>query len=163
MEATRKRNIRSGNEWDHLFPKPENDTATIRSNANVHHTVEFIPKVVQSTLDQTKEISKLLKASSTYETCRNIWHFVYGHINYKKDEDGFEQIRSPSRAWHDRKRGVDCDCYTVFISSILTNLSIPHRLRITKYYRDYFQHIYPVVPFNGRMITIDCVTDKFDY
>ena len=163
MEAIRKRNIRSGNEWDHLFAKSENDIATIRKDANVHHTVEFIPKVVQSTLDQTKHISKLLKAHSTYETCRNIWNFVYGHINYRKDEDGFEQIRSPSRAWHDRKRGVDCDCYTVFISSILTNLSIPHRLRITKYHRDYFQHIYPVVPFNGRTITIDCVTDKFDY
>jgi hypothetical protein len=163
MEATRKRNIRSGNEWNYLFPTCENDTATIRKDANVHHTVEFIPKVVHSTLDQTKKISERLKASSTYETCRNIWHFVYGHINYKKDEDGFEQIRSPSRAWHDRKRGVDCDCYTVFISSILTNLKIPHRLRITKYHRDYFQHIYPVVPFNGRLITIDCVTDKFDY
>jgi len=163
MEATRKRNIRSGNEWDHLFPKCENDTATIRKDANVHHTVEFIPKVVHSTLDQTKSIAELLKTPSTYETCRNIWHFVYGHINYKKDEDGFEQIRSPSRAWHDRRRGVDCDCYTVFISSILTNLKIPHRLRITKYHRDYFQHIYPVVPFNGRMITVDCVTDKFDY
>jgi hypothetical protein len=163
MEARKKRNIRSGYEYDRLFPASENDNKTIRRNANVYHTVGFIPKVVQETLDQTKGISKLLKGQSLYETCSNIWQFVYWHINYKKDQDGYEQVRSPARTWHDRQQGVDCDCYSVFISSILTNLDIPHILRITKYHRDYFQHIYPVVPLGSKSITIDCVTDKFDY
>ncbi len=163
MEANRKRNIRSGEDYSHLFPKAEGSTSTIRKNADVTHTVAFIPKVVNKTLHHTKQLAQRLKGNNTYETCSNIWHFVYQHIAYKKDEDGFEQIRSPSRAWHDRKQGVDCDCYTVFISSILTNCKIPHVLRITKYNRDYFQHIYPVVPFNGKYITLDCVTDEFDY
>ncbi len=169
MEARKKRNIKPGLEYDHLFPRSENDTSTIRKNANVYHTVDFIPKVVQETLDQTKQIAQRLKGSSVYETCKNIWHFVYQHINYKKDQEGYEQIRSPARAWHDRQQGVDCDCYSVFLSSILTNLGIPHILRITKYHRDYFQHIYPVVLTlprpspKEREIVIDCVTDKFDY
>ena len=81
----------------------------------------------------------------------------------KKDAEGYEQIRSPARAWHDRFSGVDCDCYSVFISSILSNLGIAHTLRITKYQRDYFQHIYPIVPFQNGYITIDCVTDRFNY
>jgi hypothetical protein len=163
MEAKKKRNIKSGVEYDHLFPRSENDNKTIRRNANVYHTVDFIPKVVKETLEQTKSISKILKGTTTYETCSNIWHFVYGHINYKKDNDGYEQIRSPARTWHDRIQGVDCDCYSVFISSILMNMDIPHSLRITKYHRDYFQHIYPIVPYNGKYITIDCVTDNFNY
>jgi hypothetical protein len=163
MEAVKKRNIKPGYEYEKLFPKSEGGTRTIRKNANVRHTVEFIPKVVQETLNQTKQVSQLLKGKTLYETCRNIWHFVYGHINYRKDQEGFEQIRSPARAWHDRKQGVDCDCYSVFISSILTNLGIPHILRITKYHRGYFQHIYPIVPNDKKYITIDCVTDKFDY
>ncbi len=163
MIAKSKRHIKPGYEYDHLFPRSENDNKTIRRNANVHHTVSFIPKVVQETLDQTKGIAGRLKLSSIYNTCKNIWHFVYQHINYKKDEEGYEQIRSPARAWHDRQQGVDCDCYSVFISSILTNLGIPHTFRITKYHRDYFQHIYPVVPNGNKTITIDCVTDKFDY
>jgi hypothetical protein len=163
MEAQRKRNIRSGEEYSHLFPKAENSVSTIRRNANVTHTVAFIPKVVDETLDHTKQIAQILKGNTTYETCSNIWHFVYRHIAYKKDQEGYEQIRSPARAWHDRKRGVDCDCYSVFISSILCNLQIPHILRITKYHRDYFQHIYPVVPLNGKEIPIDCVTDQFNY
>lgn len=163
MEAARKRNIQSGEGYTRLFPKAEGENKTIRKNADVTHTVAFIPKVVHETLHQTKQISQGLKGASTYETCSNIWHFVYQHIAYRKDQEGYEQIRSPARVWHDRQKGVDCDCYTVFISSILTNLRIPHILRITKYHRDYFQHIYPVVVFNGKEIPIDCVTDKFNY
>ncbi len=163
MEATRKRNIKNGREFDPMFPEAEGNNSTIRSNANVYHTVAFIPKVVQETLYQTKQLSQQLNRNNIYETCKNIWQFVYEHINYKKDQPGYEQIRSPSRAWHDRFSGVDCDCYSVFISSILSNLGIPHILRITKYSHDYFQHIYPIVPFNNGQITIDCVTDRFNY
>jgi hypothetical protein len=163
MEARKKRNISPGYEYDHLFPASENDNKTIRRNANLDDTVDFIPKVVQQTVEQTKAIAQRLKGRTLLETCSNIWHFVYKNINYKKDEEGFEQIRSPARAWHDRKQGVDCDCYSVFISSILTNLGISHILRITKYHRNYFQHIYPIVPNGNKHITIDCVTDQFNY
>lgn len=163
MIAKTKRHIKPGYEYDQLFPASENNHETVRRNANVYHTVQFIPKVVQETLLQTKKIAQRLKGNSVFDTCKNIWHFVYEHINYKKDEEGFEQIRSPSRTWHDRKQGVDCDCYSVFISSILTNLGLPHILRITKYHRDYFQHIYPIVPAGNEYITLDCVTDQFNY
>ena len=97
MEAGKKRNIKNGNEFDRLFPIPEGEYKTIRRNANVTDTVAFIPKVVHITLDQTKNLASILKGKSVYETCSNIWHFVYQHINYKKDEDGYEQIRSPAR------------------------------------------------------------------
>lgn len=164
MEAQRTRNIKSGAEYDHMFPKAEVGNHTILKRAGVSDTCSFIPKVVNKTLSQTKAIAQKLKGADTYQTCRNIWHFVYEHIAYRKDEEGYEQIRSPARAWHDRKRGVDCDCYSTFISSTLTNLGIEHSLRITKYHRDYFQHIYPIVHLpNGKYITVDCVTDKFDY
>lgn len=163
MEARRQRNIKSGAQYDHLFPKANVDTHTVQKNANVSDTVAFIPKVVHETLSHTKGIAKLLKGNSDYETCRAIWQFVYDHIAYRKDKDGYEQIRAPARSWHDRRYGVDCDCYTTFISSILTNLGIRHKLRITKYSRDYFQHIYPVAMLSNKQVILDCVTDKFDY
>ncbi|MGC4036074.1 MAG: hypothetical protein QM764_08935 [Chitinophagaceae bacterium] len=163
MEAKKQRHIKPGYEYDKLFPIAENNDKTIRRNANLDDTVTFIPKVVTETTSQTKRIAKILKGRTIYDTCKNIWQFVYGYINYKKDKEGFEQVRSPARTWHDRKQGVDCDCYSVFISSILLNLGIPHILRITKYHRNYFQHIYPIVPNGYRHITIDCVTDNFDY
>lgn len=171
MEARKKRNIKPGQHYDHFFPKANQQDKTIRRNANLDHTVAFIPKVVSQTLFQTSEIAQKLKSANTYETCKNIWHFVYDHINYKKDQEGYEQIRSPARTWQDRHLGVDCDCYSVFISSILTNLQIPHSLRITKYHRSYFQHIYPVVHLPRPLaagkgvseIILDCVTDLFNY
>ena len=114
MEASKKRNIASGEAFDALFTKPLFLDPTIKKGATVNDTVRFIPKVVRETLFQTNKIAPQLKGKSTHETCRNIWEFVYRHIAYKKDEEGKEQIRSPARAWHDRTQGVDCDCYTVF-------------------------------------------------
>lgn len=165
MEARVKRNIKSGEQYAPLFPVANLTDEMVKKGASVSDTVKFIPKVVNETLFQTEKIAELLKGDSVPETCRNIWHFVYNHINYHKDDEGLEQIRSPARTWHDRyPRGVDCDCYTVFISSILTNLKIPHRLRIARYKQDYFQHIYPIVPkANGKYITIDCVVEHFNY
>src|SRR3954468_8551069 len=164
MEATKKRKIKSGEEFEHLFPKPKFLDPTIKKGATVNDTVRFIPQVVRETLFQTAKLAPLLKGRNVYETCKNIWDFVYTHIAYKKDEDGKEQIRSPARGWHDRFHGIDCDCYTVFISSILSNLKIKHKLRITKYSQDHFQHIYPIVPTTGNnYITVDCVVNRFNY
>ena len=165
MQANHHRNIKSGKEYDYLFPQAKGGEITIKWNANVHYTLEFIPKMVAETLNDTKELSKLLKGTSDYETCRNIWDFVYNHIQYHHDEEGLEQVRRPARTWMDRVRGVDCDCYTVFISSILSNLQIEHTYRITKYkHKTYFQHIYPIVPTaDGNYITMDCVVNEFNH
>lgn len=164
MIAKEKRYIKSGLEFNQLFPKARLEEITVKHDANVGHTVKFIPKVVKDTLFHTSKIAPQLRDSSLRATCNNIWDFVYQHIAYKKDEDGKEQVRSPARAWHDRSTGVDCDCYTVLICSILSNLKIPHKLRITKYSADHFQHIYPIVPLStGENLIIDCVVNEFNY
>jgi hypothetical protein len=161
---TVRRHVKDGREYDHLIPKAPGGTQIIRRDAEVTHTVNFIPKVVKSTLFHTEDLVPQLKGKTLYETCNKIWDFVYDHISYEKDAHGKEQVRSPRRTWADRSAGVDCDCYTTFISSILTNMRIPHTLRITKYKKDYFQHIYPIVPIgSGKYITLDCVVHAFDY
>lgn len=163
MEATRYRNIKSGEQYDSYFGRAPGRDHTIKRSADLQDTMRFIPKVVRETVDQTERIAQRLKGKTIPETCKKIWHFVYDHVRYKKDEKGYEQVRSPRRTWHDRKTGVDCDCYSVFISSILSNLRIPHILRITKYKQDHFQHIYPIVPYGKGYITLDCVPDYYDY
>ncbi len=164
MQAKKYRHIESGEKYNALFPLSDGRNTVIKKGASVNDTVKFIPKVVRETLYQTEKIAKVLKGNSTKESCHNIWDFVYTHIRYEKDEENAEQIRAPARAWHDRVRGVDCDCYTTFISSILSNLKIPHELRIAKYFKAYFQHIYPVAfDEQGKEIIIDCVVDQFNY
>jgi len=177
MVADRKRRLKDGREFDHLFPSPSETDTTIKKSANVEDTMELIRKALPKTQWQTDRIAKVLKGRTLEETCSNIWHFVYQHIQYRRDKEGVEQVRSPRRAWWDRKEGVDCDCYTVFILSILRSLKIDCLARITKYPKKYpevprWQHVYPIVPKPGHLedyiderewyIVIDCVKDRFD-
>ena len=184
MEALAGRRVRSGKEYDALFPLPNGKDDTIKKSADVNDTVNFIRKIVPLTLDDTKKIAALKKGRTLEETCRNYWQFVYRHVPYKRDKDGVEQVRRPARTWWDRnhadeegKVGVDCDCYTVFLSSMLTNAGIPHKYRITKYPKrppevPAWQHIYIVVPRDGKpnrelrnrsdYIVMDCVKNAYD-
>lgn len=166
MQALKKRHIAPGYQFDKLFPKSIKQDKVIRpeGKARLHHTINLIKQVVRDTKGDTALLAKTLKGETLKDTCENIWDFVYNHIQYARDKTGVEQVRRPSRTWADRQKGVDCDCYTVFISSILTNLNISHRVRITKYGgKPYFQHIYPIVPTSSGYIILDCVTDHFNY
>ena len=128
MKALRKRPIQPGYQFDKLIPKSIKQDSVVRpeGKAQLHHTINLIKKIVPETKEDTKLLANYLKGANLHDTCRNIWEFVYHHIQYSRDKVGIEQVRRPSRAWADRKKGVDCDCYSVFISSILTNLNIPH-------------------------------------
>ena len=159
-----KRKISPGWEYDPLFPRAELSTEIIKGQAKLEDTIRFLPKAIADTGGQTKKIAALLKGKNTFDTCKRIWHWVFKHIQYEKDEKGKEQIRSPQRTWHDRFTGVDCDDYTVLISSMLCKLRIPHLLRVAMYDEDNgFQHIYPVAfDTDGTEIIIDCVLDEFN-
>jgi hypothetical protein len=175
MVAAGVRNIKLGTEYDKFFGKPER-LDPYWPKGSVYNTLEFMERIVANTTYQTKAISKVLAGRTLDETCKNIWSFLYNHIQYKEDRKNVEQLRNPYRAWADRKTGIDCDCFSIFISSILTNLRIPHALRITEYdSRGYFQHVYVVVPigpidyphgtFQDRKtyLAIDPVLDQYNY
>ncbi|MEB3347438.1 hypothetical protein U6A24_18325 [Aquimarina gracilis] len=141
------------------------DTVVVgEGKARLEDTLTLMQQVIEETLSDTALLALKLKGHTVADSCKKIWHFVYGHIQYKMDKRGIEQVRRPSRTWADRKSGVDCDCYTVFIGSILSNLGIPYTIRITKYGgKQHFQHVYPVVKNGGEEIILDCVTDRFNY
>jgi hypothetical protein len=159
-----QRSIRNGLEYDKYFPKPDERDRIIIEDGEVQDTVGLMEKVVHKYLVDTARIAPVLKKSSLEETCRSIWQFIYHHVQYKLDKKGLEQLRRPARSWAERKTGVDCDCMSIFTSSILTNLKIPHSFRITKYSADHWQHVYVVVPDGrGKHIVIDAVVSRFNY
>lgn len=159
--------------YGQYFPDFKPSTKTIREDAGLEDTLELIPQVVATTLEQTKAIAPTLKGRDAVETCRNIWEFCKRNFKYKPDEEGREEVRSPRRSWHDRHLGIDCDCFSTLISSILTNLGVPHKLRVTKYPDPEkpstpasllpYSHIYVVGIAGGREVPIDPVTDFFDF
>lgn len=164
MEAATQVKLSSLAPYRPLFPVAQVIDKTVKMGATVSDTVDFIPQIVQKTRWQVEKfVEQELQGLSTYTACEKLWNFVKYHIRYKKDKRGLEQVRSPRRLIHD---GIgDCDCFTTFIDTCLNALQIETINRITKYDgKDYFQHIYPVVPLgNGSFIIMDCVADKFNY
>jgi hypothetical protein len=163
LVASHKRTIKSGTEYNKYFDTSaiEGKEVELMAEGDVYDTLKLMQKIVRDTLPQTKKIAQILKGSSTEGTCANVWNFLYTHIQYKKDNPLREQLRTPIRSWKDRATGIDCDCYAIFISSILANLGIPHSFRMAAYKGD-FQHVYVVVKNKGNTIVIDPVLDTFN-
>ncbi len=170
MEATGTVILQSLEPYKHLFPKARAVDKTVKMGANVSDTVELIPEIIRKTAWQVQEyVEQELRGLPPYDTCKKLWNFVKYHIEYRPDKRGLEQVRSPRRLIHDGYG--DCDCGTTYIGACLYALGlyfdaakIPFLLRITKYKKDYFQHIYPVVITpQGTEIIMDFVVGKFNY
>lgn len=139
---------KDGSDLEHAFPTDAviGDSIVV-ANGSVYRTLQEMEKVVKATLPQTKKLAKELKRSNLQDTLKSVFDFANDYFAYKMDDAGVEQIRTPARAIKDRFIGIDCDCFTVLISSILYNLNIRHKYRMTKYKRgSNYQHVYVVVP-----------------
>ncbi len=173
--STTEKNLWKGEEYIMFFPGSSlnNKTEELLDLGTVFDTIILMARVIKLSLADTKELAPTLKGVSLAETCRKIWDFAYNHHKYKLDNAGVEELRTPRRSWEDRRTGIDCDDFSILVSSILTNLNIPHKLRMAKYNgKSYFQHIYVVVPksgkgsnmdYRGDYFTVDPVVDRFDY
>lgn len=172
MVRAEDRFIQGGWEYDKLFPKAQGKTRTVRKAATLNDTLGLLSRIVQEKGAQAKEIAKKLSGATVLETARNLWNFCTRFVRYKEDQEGIEQVRDTARLWADRSTGVDCDCFTQFISAVLTCLRIGHALRITKY-PDYtrpwlsddeiqYSHIYVVIPQRKGEIIIDPVYHEFN-
>lgn len=154
------RPVQNGDRYNVYFPTAQSTDEIIIEDGEVEDTVDLMKKVVWRYLEDTKKIAPILEGKTLDQTCRQIWNFLYHHIQYKLDKNGLEQLRRPARSWADRSSGIDCDCFSIFASSILTNLQIPHSFRITKYGGTHFQHVYVVV---NKQIIIDPVLSRYNY
>lgn len=166
LVADFQRKLQSGSAYESLIPKAEMQDTVVKRDGNLPDTVALMKRIVHATRSDTARLAEKLKGRDLHDTCQRLWHFVYHHLQYRLDEPGTEQLRRPARSWADRKEGVDCDCYSIFLSSLLLNLGIPHRFRITEYKKeDGWQHVYVIVPIPGsdRYYTLDAVLNRFDY
>jgi hypothetical protein len=167
-----RRNIVDGSAYDKYFGKPINEDYIKGDNSTETNVAKILPNVVKKYCYQTRKIANHLYSKDLRTFCENIWTFLFKHIQYEYDEAGREQFRTPYRSWQERETGIDCDCFSIFVSCILTNKKVPHYFRITKYGGNNWQHIYVIVPKgngikfdpnNGNTYyTIDCVLHEFN-
>lgn len=162
---TGARRIESGNQFNHLFLSPQGQNVRIKKRADLEDTVALMKRVIRETLTDTGKVANLLRLGNTKQTLANVWNFCFKHLQYRRDEENIEQVRRPARTWRDRKQGVDCDCMTVFIGSILLNLRIPFVIRLSRNSMSAtgFEHVYPVAITNQGKVIMDCVVHQFNF
>ena len=170
MVAKYQREINPTKKYDALIPRAKYTQDIVNKDGNVKDTVGQMKEIIINTHWQAKKIAEMLAAQTGYHQNKDlpkllqaVWEFVYNHFQYAKDQDGLEQLRSFQRSWKDRFTGIDCDCMSITIGSILYNLRIPFFLRVTKYTGDW-QHVYVAVydSKNSVKIIMDCVLDEFN-
>jgi hypothetical protein len=152
-----------------LVPKPDGKNEVVKSsNADPERdTVPMLMRNVRRQKWQGAKLAQALKGSTRYETVKNIYDFIFDHIQYELDPPGKETVRSLRRMIADRKG--DCDCFASAIGNLLLNANIPFAFRIAAYQNSSdYSHIYIVVPKSGNSLangyyTIDPVVHRFNY
>jgi hypothetical protein len=147
-----------------LFPKPENRTVTRLENAETMDVFHLIPDKVRRDSWQVRRFVQHLRNthSSTREQLKACFDFIMRYIAYAEDKAGTDQLKSPARLVADQIG--DCDCYTVFLSSCMLELGVPHVVRMTGYHNTGadFSHVYVVAEVAGERITLDPVMERFN-
>lgn len=141
------RKIKTGKEYDSLILPSTGTEKEIRNNGTAYDTIDDMAKVVLKNLNQTSKLAAKLKGQSKEQSVQNVYDFLYNHIQYKQDRNGVEELREPARSWAERQTGIDCDCFSIFASSILTNMGIEHHIEMCAIHPDpWFKHVYVIVP-----------------
>jgi len=147
ISAGLKRNLKIGKEYNKLIPSVKCERTNF-GEGDTFKTVNWMKDWIEKYSYQTEKLSPILKGRSLQETVNNIYQFLYDHVQYTADGP-LQQLRSPACTWAQRKEGVDCKSYSVFASSILSNLGIKHfirQIRQAYFYPEEFTHVYIVVP-----------------
>jgi hypothetical protein len=173
LVATGRRNIRNGSDYDQYFDlgKLQGTNPMLMAEGDNYDTLRKIDEMARRYASQTKKIAAKLKGSSMQQSLKNLWQFLYDHVQYKQDSSDREELRQPLRMWKDRTTGVDCDCFSIFIKSVLTHWGYSNASRMAAY-KDDFQHVYVVIPKDGAQSSlekrsgyyvVDPVVNQFDY
>jgi LEA14-like dessication related protein len=150
--------------YDHLFNlKDLKFEDKVISSGSHYGTLDEMKRIVNASLNDTQRLAPTLKQRTNEATIKAVFDFVNDHIQYREDSPGIEELRRPTRSWNDRVAGIDCDCYSILLSSILSNLNIPHSFRMAAYdASENFSHVYVVAKANGKQYIMDPVKGKFN-
>lgn len=116
----------------------------------------LVQEVLETDYDDTEAFAGLFEP--TIAGLKQLFDFVDANFQYVEDPDFNQWIQTPSFLWY-TKRG-DCKSFTVFISSVLRNMGVKHRIRYVGYGSRKYTHVYPVAILKGKQIPLDVVWKK---
>lgn len=127
--------------YDQFFAPANNNVSF--SGLGLNDTKKLIREYCRKYWRDCMPIAKHLKADTLLQSAFNLWHWMRYNIKYEYDREGREEIRSPLRVWADRKRGVDCDCLSVFAWCVLKCMGYNPAFELAAFKnRPQFSHIY---------------------
>lgn len=137
--------------------KPALDRKDLRKKSfRTNDIIKLVQEVVKTDVDDTEVLARRFTPDAA--GLKAIFNFVDDSFRYREDPAGSQWVQTPSYLWNTRVG--DCKSYTVFISSILQNIGIPHLIRYTAYGGSQFRHVYPVALLGGKEIPLDVVWKK---
>lgn len=95
------------------FFAPAQHAATF-AGVGLSDTKKLIADICRAHYKDCARIAQHLKGDNKLQSAFNLWHWMRHNIRYEYDREGREEVRTPLRTWADRRRGVDCDCLSVF-------------------------------------------------
>lgn len=122
------RPILPGSEFNNLLPESscEVEKTSYGNYCEVFNGVVFWAKKY---VYKTRDLSKLLIRDDLKTTSLVIKDFLFQHIQYSYNDA--RNIKSPSCVWSVKQ--ANCHGYSVFASTILSNLGIKHFIRFVAY------------------------------
>jgi len=157
-----RRPIKQGVRFNKLVNTSDVRFTSSLTYGNVDDTVKIMTDIIKKYHYQVKDLAMYLKCDTKLKTCKNVWEFVFNHIQYKRDKVGVEQLSTPARIWLNRStEGTpsDCDDHSIFVGSLLYCLGIPFKIRIAGYDGNNFSHVYIIAEGD---ICIDTVLYAFN-
>lgn len=100
------------------FFAPAQHAATF-AGVGLSDTKKLIADICNTHYKDCARIAQHLKGDTKLQSVFNLWHWLRHNIRYEYDREGREEVRTPLRTWADRRRGVDCDCLSVFAWCVL--------------------------------------------
>jgi hypothetical protein len=161
LVAASQRDIKSLSHYEMYIPpksKLKYRDLILIPDGNVEDTIQLMQDAAKKYKGDTTLLANKLKGNTVKETLQRMFDFVYSYIKYVPDSRFVEQVRRPLRTLWDRKG--DCDCYSVLIASMLENLGIPYKFRISACDgKKNYHHVYVVVPRGSETLVCDPVVD----
>lgn len=123
--------------------------------------IKTINKNFSKSVSETKKIAPYFKGKTPDETCINIWNFLKKQIQYVKDPDGYQLIKTPKRFL--KEKTGDCKSYSLISAGILKNI-YPQAdvfLRYSSYNSNKIpSHVYTILNLNNKSYICDGVYNK---
>lgn len=114
--------------------------------------------------EQTRDFANKLKSiygSDVNRLLRDLYQCVVENVSLRYDPTGQQYIRKPSNIVVER--ACDCKSYSLFLSSILSNLGIRNVFRFVSFGPGQeIRHVYIVVPTCSHDYILDCNLKAFD-